>query len=286
MTKFFTEKLHAGFAQTIAVADPPLADEQTDFQHVQIFDTDAFGRMMALDGVVQITERDEASYSEMLSHPPLFAHGAVKRAMIVGGGDGAIAEEILKHPNVEQVDLVDIDGRVVALCKEHFAAIHRGVFDDPRLNLKVADAFDHLSAAETAGRYDLIVADRPDPIGPAAVLFETRFYELMKRALAPRGIVTLQTGAPFFQPDELRDASARLSGVFAQTGVYATVTPSYIGGYMALAWASPDFDFAGADAGAIATRFETSAIETTHYTPALHAAAFALPRWIADLTSG
>ena len=284
MPKTFSETLHGGYAQSFEVADPPLADERTDFQHVQIFETAAFGRMMALDGVVQITERDEACYSEMLAHPPLFAHGAVKRAMIVGGGDGAIAEEILKHPDVEQVDLVDIDGRVVELCKQHFASVHKGVFDDPRLNLKVADAFDHLDAPETAGIYDLSVADRPDPIGPAEVLFETRFYELIKRALAPRGIVTLQTGAPFFQPEELRDACARLRGVFQHSGVYLTVNPTYIGGYMALAWASPDFDFEGADAGDIARRFDTAQVDTWHYSPALHAASFAAPRWIAALT--
>ncbi|MEM6491622.1 MAG: polyamine aminopropyltransferase [Pseudomonadota bacterium] len=286
MPTTFAETLHAGYAQSMAVADPPLADERTAFQHVQIFETEAFGRMMVLDGVVQITERDEACYSEMLAHPPLFAHGGVKRAMIVGGGDGAIAEEILKHPGVEQVDLVDIDGRVVELCKEHFAAIHKGVFDDARLNLKIADAFDHLSLAETAGRYDLIIADRPDPIGPAEVLFETRFYALMKRALAPGGLVTLQTGAPFFQPEELTEACRRLGSVFAQSGVYLTVTPSYVGGYMALAWASPDFDFAGVDAGTIAARFDAARIDTWHYSPALHAASFAPPRWLETLTRG
>lgn len=283
MSGVFEEKLHSGYAQRITVGDHPLADEHSDFQHIQMFDTVAFGHMMALDGVVQITERDEPSYSEMLTHPPILEHGAVKTAMVVGGGDGAVAEEILKHPSVERVDLVDIDGRVVALSKTHLAHIHKGVFDNPKLNVMIADAFAHLKAEETAGAYDLIVADRPDPIGPAEVLFGDDFYSLVHRALTARGIVALQTGVPFLQGRALADTLKQLGAAFPKSGVYLTVTPSYAGGYMALTWASKGLDFGALPLSEIERRFAQAGVETEHYTPRLHNAAFALPAWIEKL---
>lgn len=284
MSGVFEEKLHAGYAQKLTVGKIPLADERSAYQHIQIFDSVAFGHMMALDGVVQITERDEASYSEMLTHPAIVEHGAVRTAMVVGGGDGAVAEEILKHRSVERVDLVDIDGRVVDLCRINLPHVHKGVFDDPRLNLMVADAFEHLKSDAAIGAYDLIVADRPDPVGPAEVLFGQDFYSLLHRALTPRGLVALQTGVPFLQGAELRDTLRLLRGAFARAGVYLTVTPSYVGGYMALTWGSKGLDFGALDEAEILRRFAESGVATEHYTPRLHKAAFALPAWIEKLT--
>src|SRR3984885_14983895 len=128
MSNSFTEPLHKGYAQQIELSGKPLAEEKSQFQKIRIFDSVANGRVLVLDDIVQITTRDESAYAEMLTHLPLLEHGNVERVMIVGGGDLSIADEALKHKGVKEVVLVDIDGRVVALCKQHFADINAKAF--------------------------------------------------------------------------------------------------------------------------------------------------------------
>src|SRR5476649_3028874 len=137
------ERLHKGYAQTMDVT-AVLADEKSKFQHIRIFDTVANGRVMTLDDIVQITSRDESAYADMLSHLPMLEHGKVERVMIVGGGDLSIADEALKHRNVKEVVLVDIDERVIELCKKLFGGINAKAFKDKRMNIEVADAFEYL----------------------------------------------------------------------------------------------------------------------------------------------
>src|SRR6266566_2262743 len=140
------ERLHKGYAQSMEVTKV-LADEKSKFQHIRIFDTVANGRVMTLDDIVQITSRDESAYADMLTHLPMLEHGKVERVMIVGGGDLSIADEALKHRGVKEVVLVDIDGRVVELCRAHFRDINSKAFRDRRLNIEIADAFDYLGQA-------------------------------------------------------------------------------------------------------------------------------------------
>ncbi len=284
MTVTLTEVLHQGFAQQFQVSGPMLVDERSQFQHIQLFDTLANGRMMTLDGVVQITDRDEDSYSEMLAHVPMVELGDVSRVLIIGGGDGAVAEEALKHPGVA-VEMCEIDGRVVEVCKEHFAHVNRGAFDDPRFTLHLRDAFEYLKEPEVKGRFDVIIADRPDPIGPGKVLFQTSFYELVRDALSERGVVVFQNGAPFYQPNELRETMAQLRAVFAQSGCYVTATPTYIGGFMALTWASKGSVLNALDDATLQQRLNDLKLPTTYYNKAIHRGAFALPQWIAELVN-
>lgn len=285
MAVTFSEVLHQGFAQTFDVRGPMLADEMSDFQHIQIFDTDCAGRMMTLDGVVQITDRDEASYSEMLTHLPMVELGDAKRVLIIGGGDGAVAEEALKHPDVA-VEMCEIDGRVVDLCKEFMPQVSNGAFDDPRFTLHIQDAFEFLKDPANKGRFDVIIADRPDPIGPAMVLFQTSFYELVRDALTDRGIAVLQNGAPFYQPRELADTMGQLRQVFSHSGCYLTVTPTYVGGFMALTWASKETELNSIDQTTLQARLDALALSTDYYTAAIHRGAFALPKWIETLVNG
>lgn len=282
MTSRFTETLHSGYAQSMDIQGEMLVDVQSEFQHIQIFDTPCYGRTMALDGVVQITERDEASYSELLTHLPLLELADPKRVFIVGGGDGAVAEEALKHPGLA-VEMCEIDGQVVEACKTHFASVNNGAFDHPRFTLHLEDAFAFMKRSENRGRYDLIIADRPDPVGPAEVLFQTEFYELLRDSLTDTGVVVFQNGAPQLQPQELTDTLKQLQSVFPYSGVYLTVTPTYIGGYMALTWASKGTRLGMAAPETIRNRFTASGVSTDHYTPGLHTAAFALPAWIERL---
>ena len=284
MSKSFIEGLHGGYFQGFNLTGDKIVDERSEFQHIQIFDTPDNGRIMVLDDIVQITTRDEDSYSEMLTHVPMFEHGAVKNVAIVGGGDLAVAEEALKHPSLQSVDLAEIDGRVVDLCREHFADINASAFADNRLNIHIRDAAEFLKEPAQKGKYDLIVSDRPDPVGPAEVLFSDQFYSTIGDALSPTGIAVFQTGAPFFQADELRDTCRQLRDVFKYSGVYLTVTPTYTGGFMALTWASNGFNLGQDETLAkVPARVAEAGLKTTYYNADMHRAAYALPNWIKDI---
>jgi spermidine synthase len=278
------EHLHQGYAQTMEIKGALLADEKSKYQHIKIFDTVANGRVMTLDGVVQISTRDESAYAEMLTHLPILEHGKVSRVMIVGGGDLSIADEALKHKAVKEVVLVDIDGRVIELCQKHFGEINAKAFRDRRMKVVVADAFEYLARPESKGRFDLIIGDRPDPIGPGKALFGDTFYDRIKRALKPGGFATFQTGVPFYQPGEITEALEELKAHFPRSGLYLTVVPTYIGGFMALSWAGKGARL-GTPAGIkkAARAFKRLKLKTDYYNPAIHAAAFALPEWIARL---
>ena len=280
----FKERLHKGYAQAMELKGKPLAEEKSRYQRIKIFDTVANGRVLVLDDVVQLTTRDESAYAEMLTHLPILEHGKVERAMIVGGGDLSIADEVLKHKGVKEVVLVDIDGQVVELCRRHFAEVNAKAFKDRRLKIEIADAFEYLGRKASKARFDLIVGDRPDPIGPGKALFGETFYDRVKRALKPGGFATFQTGVPFYQPREIAEALAELAACFPQSGLYLTVVPTYIGGFMALSWAGK-----GARLGTpkglkrAAAAYKKSKLKTDYYNPAVHEAAFALPEWIKRL---
>lgn len=280
----FRERLHKGYAQTMELVGQPLADEKSQYQRIKIFDSAANGRVLVLDDIVQMTTRDESAYAEMLTHLPILEHGKVERVMIVGGGDLSIADEALKHKGVKEVVLVDIDGRVVELCRKHFGEVNAKAFRDKRLKVEIADAFEYLGRKQSRARFDLIIGDRPDPIGPGKALFGETFYDRIKRALKPGGFATFQTGVPFYQPWEITEALEELKAFFPQSGLYLTVVPTYIGGFMALSWAGK-----GARLGTpkglkrAAAAYKKSKLKTDYYNPAVHAAAFALPEWIKRL---
>ena len=278
------ERLHQGYAQTMDVTRV-LADENSRYQHIRIFDTVANGRVMTLDEIVQITSRDESAYADMLTHLPMLEHGRVERVMIVGGGDLSIAEEALKHRSVKELVLVDIDGRVIELCKKHFASVNAKAFKDKRLTLEAADAFEYLGRKEARNRFDLIIADRPDPVGPGKALFGETFYDRIKGALKKGGYATFQTGVPFYQPWEITEALKELARFFPRSGLYLTVVPTYIGGFMALSWATKGGKELGTPAGIRKAKaaYRRLKLKTDYYNPGIHAAAFALPNWIKAL---
>jgi len=284
MANAFLEKLHPGFSQTIELEGAPIVEEKSRFQNIKIFDSKRNGRVLVLDDIVQLTTRDECGYSEMLTHLPMLEHGAAKEVMIVGGGDIAIAEEALKHRGVTTVFNVEIDEKVVDLSRRHLSEVNAAAFADPRLKIQIEDAFVFLADKANQHRFDLIIADRPDPVGPAEVLFGDTFYERVSKALAPGGFAVFQNGVPFFQPEELTDTLKQMQRTFRYCGVYLAVVPSYIGGFMALTWVSNDAILGDPAKWAnLETAFAASRIKTDYYTPAVHRAAFALPAWIERL---
>lgn len=285
MTTSFTEKLHPGYAQSMTVQGKPLFEGRSPFQNVKFFDTERNGRVMALDDIVQITTRDHHAYSEMLTHLPILEHGKVKTVLIVGGGDIAIAAEALKHKGVTQVVMAEIDPVVVEKAKEFFPDINKRAVKDKRLDIQIVDAFEYLGRPESLNHFDLIIADRPDPVGPAEILFADEFYKRIKAALRPGGFAVFQTGVPFYQPEEMTDTLKQMGRIFGTCGTYLSVVPTYIGGFMALTWVSNGDAVLGdpRKAKKITAAFEAAAFKTEYYTPAIHQAAFALPAWIQRL---
>ena len=287
MSLIFTEELHKGFAQSFSVKGPMLVDERSEFQHIMIFDAPAVGRVLVLDQIVQLTTRDECAYSEVLVHLPYFelaAKGIIAtRGLVIGGGDGAVAEEFLKHSSIAQADMAEIDPKVIEHCKRHFPTVHNGAFDNPRLKVRVTDGAAFIREPASVGAFDIIVADRPDPVGPAKVLFMDEFYSSVAKALKPHGIAIFQTGVPHFQPDELKETMQQLSRTFRHVGTVLTVVPTYVGGYMGLTWASNGTRLGDAPAAAIAEAYAKSKIATDYYNPEVHRSALTLPNWIKKL---
>lgn len=275
----FAETLYDSYGQHFTI-DEVYFESRTEHQHLLIFHNAKFGRVMALDGVIQTTERDEFYYHEMLAHVPLFAHGNPKRVLIIGGGDGGLLREVVKHATVEHVTQVEIDAAVVDMAKTWLPNHSRGAFDDPRFELVIADGADFVRNAQA--QWDVIMIDSTDPIGPGEVLFTNDFYQGCERILAPGGILVTQNGVPFMQLDEVRKTGRAFASLFADWHFYGVAVPTYIGGMMALGWATQRPELRTQALDVLSERFDRAAVETRYYTPAVHCGAFALPRFVEE----
>jgi len=278
MTGWSVERLHDDHSQALRVSEV-LYDNKTDHQRLRVIANPTFGRVLTLDGVVQVTEADNFIYHEMLTHVPLFAHGAAKRVLIVGGGDGGMAREALRHP-VDSVTMVEIDGGVVDFSKEYLPSISAGAFDDPRLDLQIADGAEFMKT--TDGGFDVIIIDSTDPVGPGEVLFTDHFYGHAKRALAPGGILVTQNGVPFMQGGELTGTLRAFGTLFADAYCYLATVPTYAGGPMAFGWGT-DSDARHVPLELLTDRVAQSGLDFGYYSAEVHKAAFALPGYVKKL---
>ena len=260
-----------------------LARVQSDFQDIMVFESESHGRVMLLDGVVQITEADEFVYQEMLTHVPLLAHGAAKRVLIIGAGDGGVLKRVLQHSTVEQAVMVEIDGEVIRLAKEHLPMIAGDAWADPRAEVIVGDGIDYVRQAAAAS-FDVVIVDSTDPIGVGEVLFTDEFYANCARLLSDRGLVVNQCGVPFMQADELRETSLRRAKAFADVFAYVAAVPTYVGGFMTLGWAAKDAGLRAVPLAEIRARAQAAGILglTRYWTPEIHLGAFNLPPYIAQ----
>jgi len=277
---WFEEKLYPHVRQSFAVAKI-LHRAHSDHQDVVVFETPVYGRVLALDGVVQVTERDEYVYHEMMSHVPILAHGRARRVLVVGGGDGGILRETLRHKSVEQATLVEIDRSVVDMCRKWMPSVSDRAFDSKRARIVIADGAKFV--AQTPERFDVVIVDSTDPIGPGEVLFTEAFYKGCKRCLNPGGILVNQNGVPFLQPQEIPLTARRRRKAFAHAGFYMAAVPSYYGGLMALGFASDNAKAAQVPLATLAKRFAAAKLKTRYYTPELHRASFALPAFVEAL---
>jgi spermidine synthase len=269
-----------GFRMTFQV-DKVLYELQTEHQHLVLFEQPFFGKMLMLDGATQISKKDEFIYQEMMAHVPLFAHGHTRDVLIIGGGDCGIAEEVLKHRSVKRLTQVEIDAKVVEFAKEHFPEFTKPVFADKRFESVIDDGAKYL--AKTDRRFDVIIVDSTDPQGPGKVLFGEKFYANCRRCLNKGGVLVTQNGVPFFQARELTSSIAKFRKLFADASCFVAAIPIYIGGHMAMGFASDDRRLRQHAVKIIARRYrKAGAFKTMYWTPEVHVASFAQPRFIAD----
>lgn len=282
MSKTLVEQLYTGYGQSFEVTEQ-LFTLDTGFQKLAIFTNPLLGRVMTLDGVVQTTEKDEFVYHEMLTHVPLLAHPLPKRVLIIGGGDGGILREVMKHPCVEQVTMVEIDAAVIEMAKRYFPAHSAGAFDDARLQLVIGDGVAFVN--ETKEQFDVVISDSTDPYGPAEALFSADFYTAIRRCLAEQGVFVAQNGVPFYQLDELLDTAKRFKPLFADSHFFTAAVPTYIGGVMTLAWGATDKGLRHTPIEQLQERCAERRLSTRYYTPEMHVASFALPKYVEQAIS-
>lgn len=212
-----------------------LCSHRSEFQQIDILATEAFGRMLVIDGKVQACELDEFIYHEMLSHPALLSHPDPRTVLVAGGGDGGTVRETLKHPSVEKVTLVEIDPKVIELCQEHIPVLASNLSNESRLEVAPNDASEVIRAARDL---DVILVDSSDPVGPSEALFQPEFYKELHRALADDGITCLQAGSPFLGTEQVAKMVADLKQLFPMVHLLTIPVPSYPGGTWCLALAS------------------------------------------------
>ncbi len=282
MTAWVHEALYPDWGQRFA-CKAEIARVRSPFQDILVFDSASHGRVLMLDGVVQITEADEFAYQEMMAHVPLLAHGAAERVLVIGGGDGGILRRVLQHRDVRRAVLVEIDEQVIALSKAHLPGIGGNAWTDPRAEVVVGDAIHYVFGAPTAA-FDAVIVDSTDPAGVGEVLFTAEFYRECARVLSPGGVVVNQGGVPFMQGDELRLSAGRRAAFFADTHAYLVAVPTYVGGFMAIGWSAKDARCRGVPAAEIERRAAAAGVlgTTRYWTPAIHVGAFDLPPYIAD----
>lgn len=273
MELWYTEKQTEYFGITAQITRT-LVREQTEFQDLAIIDTLEFGRMLVLDGMVMTTVKDEFVYHEMVAHPALFTHPAPKKVLVVGGGDGGVIREIMKHPQVEKAVLVEIDGKVIEYSKKYLPEI-AGELDNPRVEVIVGDGYMHIH--EHKNEYDVVMVDSTEPVGPAVQLFEKGFYQGIYDALKEDGIFVAQTDNPWFKAELIRQVNRDVKEIFPIVRMYQANIPTYPSGLWTFTLGSKKHDPLKVEESAIRN------LTTRYYTPRLHKAAFALPKFVEEL---
>ena len=257
-----------------------LYEQKTAFQNLLLVDTCEYGKMLLLDGFVQTTEKDEFYYHEMMSHVPVLAHPNPREILIIGGGDGGVLREMLKHSNVQKVTVVEIDPAVVEFSKKHLPEISKGAFEDPRSDLVFADGAAFIK--ETKSKYDIVVVDSSDPVGPAQILFSSAFYNDLYKVMKPGGIMVRQTGSIQIQPGEQKQAYDILTEIFAYVGFYLFPVPTYVGGLFSAVFCSDGVNPATSVYEQLYKKTVDARLITRYYNPGIHIGAFHLPNFFKD----
>lgn len=258
-----------------------IARFDTPFQEMTVLETSALGKVFRLDGANMTSERDEFFYHENMVHPALIAQRDPRSALVIGGGDGGSSEEILKHPSIERVVMAELDADVVRVAREHFQSVHRGALNDPRLQIRIGDGYALLR--ETKEKFDAVVMDLTDPIGPAEALYSVDFFENCNRVLHDHGTLTLHIGSPFFHRERFASSIVRLRAVFPIVRPYLVHVPLY-GAWWGMACASRTTDPLSLAEAQVEQRIAERKIgDLQFYNGAMHRAVFALPNFVRHL---
>lgn len=259
--------------------DRQLYSVQSDYQRIDVFDSKEFGRVLTLDGYVMLTERDEFIFHEMLVHVPMAVHPNVRKVLIIGGGDGGVVRELSHYPEIESIDLVELDPLLVEVCKKYLPNTSCRM-DDERLHLHCTDALRFMRAKEN--EYDLIIVDSTDPFGPGEILFTKEFYGNCYKALKEDGIMIHHNESPFYMEEAAwcQRIHRRVSDIFEESAVYQAHLPTYPSGHWLFGFASKKYqpvqDLAP-------EKWNMRGIRTRYYTTRLHQGAFALPAYVEEM---
>ena len=267
-----------GFGLTVEVTKQ-LCHRVTPFQTIDIYETVKTGRMMLLDGVIQLSEWDEFAYQEMMVHVPLFAHPAPENVLVIGGGDGGVLREVARHACVKRIDQCEIDAEVIAAAKEFLPGMACG-YDDPRVHTTVGDGAEFIRKHEA--EYDVIIVDSTDPAGPGEPLFGEAFYRAMKRALRPGGVIASQSESIYLLPEIVRRLLKIAGTVFRYSGYGTIMVPTYPTGMIGVCAASDARDVR------VPVREPSPelAAQLRYYTPEIHRSCFTVPKFALAMTKG
>ncbi|MFN4279702.1 polyamine aminopropyltransferase [Thermosynechococcus sp.] len=279
---YLLEQLNAAAGYFIR-ADRCLFTKKTRYQELALYESAHFGKFLCLDHLFMTSEADEFFYHENLIHPAAITHPAPRSALIIGGGDGGAAEEVLKYPTIEQVVLAELDEEVVEVCRQHLDTIHRGAFEDPRLKLMIGDGRAYLE--NTSAQFDLIILDLTDPQGPSLNLYTQEFYHVCKQHLAAAGLLALHVESPIARPTTYARLVTTLRQVFPIVRPYSVYIPLY-GTLWGMATASESCDPCTLTAAEVEQRIATRGIsDLRFYNGETHRGVFALPNFIRTLLS-
>ncbi|KAG7883751.1 hypothetical protein KL938_002336 [Ogataea parapolymorpha] len=282
-----SDEFFPGQAMRLRVAEI-LHVEKSKFQDVLVFRSTDFGNVLVLDGIIQVTERDEFAYQEMITHVPLFAHPNPKKVLVIGGGDGGVLREVLKHDCVERATLVEIDESVINLSKKYLPNMAKSLSHE-KVQVVLADGFEYLkntAARDEVDKYDVIITDSSDPDGPAEAFFQKQYFELLYNALNANGmVISMASENIWLNIDKLRSLKNICSQVFAVTECCYCTIPTYTSGQIALMCCSKNPDLKVSAPHRAESRNREAQL-FRYYNSAIHSASFVLPRWAADKLKG
>jgi len=275
---WFHERSTAEVKLSIKV-DKHLYSEQSEFQRIDIFESNEFGRFLTLDGYMMMTEKDEFIYHEMITHVPMAVHPNPRKVLVIGAGDGGVVRELTRYQQIEHIDMVEIDEKVVEACK-NYLPLTASKLDDERVHIHYEDGLKFVRSCEN--QYDLIIVDSTDPFGPGEGLFTKEFYGNCYKALREDGIMVNQRESPFYAEDRaaMQRAHQRIIDCFPISRVYQAHIPSYPSGHWLFGFASKKYKPL-ADLNQEA--WKQLGIKTRYYNPNLHRGSFALPTYVEEL---
>ncbi len=277
MELWFTERQTKSLAISMRVRQN-LHRERSPYQEIAVLETEQYGKLLVIDDAVMLTTADEFVYHELIAHLPMFTHGNVERAAVIGGGDGGTIRELLRHRSLQEAYLLELDERVVRVCQEYLPEVASGL-SDARVRMEFGDGIKRI--AEFESYFDLVVVDSTEPVGPGEVLFSREFYDLVRRSLRPGGLMVAQTESPFVNRQLMAQTRERIGGAFPETYVYLGSIPTYPSGLWSFTIGSAGPDPRQADLAAIAKM--TADWPLRYYSAQVHSAALSLPPFVQEI---